>query len=276
MQEEIKQITAIYQVVTEFLVTYSFQIIGALVILLVGLFIAKKVSNVTLALCERKNLDVTLSHFIANVVRIIVVTFIAIIALSKVGISVTPFIAAVGALSLGAGLAVQGLLSNYSAGLNIILTRPFIVGDTIEVQGVSGQVKEIRLAYTMLSDEDDVIITIPNRHIVGEIIHNSQSDTLVEATIGIAYHCNPEKAIDTIIHALHSLDAINHTRQPQVGIEGFGDSSIDLCARVWVPTKQFHTLRYQINLCIFNALTQNGFDIPFPQREVTLLQEKTT
>lgn len=273
MQEEIQQITEIYQLITQFFVNYSFQIIGAVIILIIGLFIARKLSHWTLSFCARKNLDVTLSNFIASLVKIVFISFIAIIALSKIGISITPFIAAIGALSLGAGLAVQGLLSNYSAGLNIILTRPFVVGDTIEVQGVGGLVKEVTLAHTLLSDEDDVIITIPNRHIVGEIIHNSQAETLVQAKVGIAYGSDPQTAVEVIKNCLEKIDGINKDRTPQVGIDGFGDSSIDLCARVWVPTKQCHAFRFKINQAIFSALDEAGINIPFPQREITLLNK---
>ncbi len=100
--------------------------------------------------------------------NIVVMVMISIMALSKIGISVTPFIAAIGAISLGAGLALQGLLANYAAGFNIIIIRPFVVGDTIEVQGVIGIVKEVQLAYTIIYNEDSAEITIPNKHIVGE------------------------------------------------------------------------------------------------------------
>lgn len=131
---------------------------------------------------------------------------VAIIALGKLGISVTPFVAAIGALSLGAGLALQGLLSNYGAGLYIIISRPFIVGDTIRVQDVTGLVKEVHLAFTMLADEDDVEITIPNRHIIGEILYNSHTDTLAEETVGITYDSDPNKAIAVIKQALGTVD----------------------------------------------------------------------
>ena len=141
MEQELEQFTAIYEQVTSFLVNYSFQLIGAIIVFLIGIVVARKVSNVVIRLCEKKQLDVTLSHFAGNTVRLLIITMTAIIALGKLGISITPFVAAVGALSLGAGLAVQGLLSNYGAGLNIILARPFVVGDTISVQGVSGVVK---------------------------------------------------------------------------------------------------------------------------------------
>lgn len=273
MEQEFQQAKAIYQMITEFFVNYSFQILGALIILALGTLVARKISNVVLKICERKNLDITLSRFFANTTKIAVIVAVAIVALGKLGISITPFIAAIGAVSLGAGLAVQGLLSNYGAGLNIILTRPFVVGDTIHVKGVTGQVAEVHLAMTILTDEDDVRITIPNRHIVGEIIHNSFTDTLAEETVGIAYDSDPERAIAAIRQALEKTDNVSQTRSPMIGIEDFAESSINIGIRFWAPTRHYYETRYRANAAIFRALTAAGITIPFPQREIRVLGE---
>lgn len=271
MEQELAQFTAIYEQVTTFLVNYSFQLIGAMIVFLIGVVVARKVSNLVLRLCQKKNLDITLSNFAASTVRLTIIVMTAIIALGKLGISVTPFVAAVGALSLGAGLAMQGLLSNYGAGLNIILARPFVVGDTISVQGVSGIVKEVHLAYTILADEDEVKITIPNKHIVGEIIHNSQNDTIAELSVGIAYHCDPKHASTVISDALKGIAGISDARAPQIGIENFGDSSIDIGIRFWVKTAVRYEAQFQANMAIYDALKAAAIDIPFPQREVKML-----
>lgn len=268
---ELAQATAIYQQVVSFFVNYSFQLLGAAVILLLGIVVARKVAAGVFTLCQKKNIDITLSRFIASTVRITVIVMVAIMALSKLGISVTPVLAAVGALSLGAGLAVQGLLSNYGAGFNIILTRPFVVGDTITVQGVTGIVKEVHLAYTLLSNEDKVEVLIPNRHIVGEIIHNSHGEMVIELSVGIAYHCDPEPALTAIQKALAALPEVSQQRPPQVGIEEFGDSAIVLAVRLWAPTEHFFESRYRANQAIYSALKAHNIAIPFPQRDVRLV-----
>lgn len=273
MEQEIEQIQAVYTTIVEFFVNYSFQLVGALLIILIGMLVANKIARMVLALCERKHLDITLSRFIASFVKIAILVGFAIIALGKVGISVTPFVAAIGALSLGAGLAVQGLLSNYGAGLNIIIARPFVVGDTITVQGQTGLVDEVHLAYTILKDEDDVRITIPNRHIVGEIIHNSAANKLAETTIGVSYNSDPKQVIHVIRQVLQQ-QGVSEAREPLVGIDHFGDSSINFGVRFWVPTKQFHETRFRVNNALFEAIGQAGITIPFPQREVRLLGEK--
>jgi len=206
-------------------------------------------------------------------VKILIVAMTAIIALGKIGISVTPFVAAIGAVSLGAGLALQGLLSNYGAGLSIIVARPFIVGNTISVQGVTGIVKEVKLAYTVLSNEDEVNIMIPNKHIVGEIIHNSRTNSIIETVVGIAYASDPDLAIKVIGEALASTEGVVSAKQPQVGIDNYGDSSIDIGMRYWVPTASLFDTNYRANLAVFKALAENNIEIPFPQRHVHLINQ---
>lgn len=276
VKQELVQFQAIYNQVVEFFVNYSFQIVGALIVLLLGLWVAGKVSKWSLALMQRHNLDITLSRFIASCVKILIVAMVAIVALGKLGISVTPLIAMIGAVGLGAGLAIQGLLSNYSAGLTIVLTRPYVVGDTIQVQGVSGQVKEVHLSHTLLTNEDGVDISIPNKHVVGEIIHNSHANTLAEIAIDISYSADPEQAAERLKSVLAEFgDDICQDPSPQVGIQAFGESGITLGVRVWLPTERYYDLLYRINLALFNALKEAGIEIPFPQREVRLLNRES-
>ena len=270
MTAEIDQFKAIYDIIITFFVTYSFQLVGALIILTIGLLVSSRVARLVTRTCEKHGLDITLSRFLASCTKIIIVAAVAVICLGKIGISVTPFVAAIGALSLGAGLAMQGLLSNYAAGLNIILTRPFVVGDTIIVQDVTGIVKEVRLAQTILTDEDEVTILIPNRHIVGEIIHNSNNFKVVESTVGVAYTSDVDQVTATIKSVLHEL-GVDTNRPPQVGIDEFGDSSINFGIRFWVPTEKYHQLRFSINDHLFKALLLAEIEIPFPQQEVRLL-----
>lgn len=277
VKQELVQFQEIYNQVVEFFVNYSFQIIGAIIILLLGLWVAGRISNWSLALMQRHNLDITLSRFIASCVKILVIAMVAVVALGKLGISVTPLLAMIGAVGLGAGLAIQGLLSNYSAGLTIVLTRPYVVGDTINVQGVTGLVKEVHLSHTLLTNEDGVEILIPNKHVVGEIIHNSHANTLAEVSIDIAYSADPEQVSALLASTLAAFgDEICQDPAPQVGIGAFGDSGITLGVRVWVPTERYYDQLYRINLALFNALRTEGIEIPFPQREVRLLNTSST
>jgi small conductance mechanosensitive channel len=275
IQAEIDQVSELYKIIVDFFTNYSFQLIGALIIFLLGYYVAGKISGAVLKLCERQNLDVTLSRFLASTAKMFIVVMITIMALSKLGISVTPFIAAIGAISLGAGLALQGLLANYAAGFNIILIRPFVVGDTIEVQGVTGIVKEVLLAHTVIEDEDNAVIIIPNKHIVGEVLHNSKKNTLLKLSVGISYNDNPIQIITLIEETLSSLDIFSDEVKMQLGIDEFADSAITIGIRLWIPTTKLYSAKYDAYKAIYLAFEKEKITIPFPQRDVHLLSQET-
>lgn len=272
--ESIAQLTALYDAIATFLVTYSFQIIGAIVISLAGLLVANKASNWVKKICLARHLDVTLTNFVCNLVKITVVVMTVVVVLNKLGINITPMVAAIGALSLGVGLAVQGLLSNYSAGLNIIVTRPYLVGDTISLLGVTGVVKQVNLATTVLTNEDEEQITIPNRHVIGEIIHNSNACRVVELSISVAYNSNLDLAEQVMLDAFRSVVG-NDSREPQIGINNFADSGIELAMRFWAPTTKYFEQKFLTNRAIYDALIKNNIEIPFPQREVRFLNSSS-
>jgi small conductance mechanosensitive channel len=271
MQDEIKTAQKLINIIIDFFVNYSFQVIGAILILVIGVLVARSLASFLFKLFERKNLDVTLSKFTAAAVKGIIIGFAIIIALGKFGITIAPFIAALAAMAFGASFAIQGPLANYGAGLVIILTRPFVVGNTITVSGVSGIVDEVNLGATILKDEDGVKITIPNKHIVGEILHNSEEKRIVEEIVGISYDSDPEKAIQIIKEALNEFQEISKEPPPQVGIQKFGDSSIDIGLRYWIPTQKYFKTLYQVNLAVYKQLKAKDIEIPFPQRDLHIV-----
>lgn len=273
IQQELETITRLTNTIIDFFVNYSFQVIGAIIIFLIGLMIARWFAKLAIRICEKHKVDVTLSLFIASTVKLLIIAMILVICLGKFGISVAPFVAAIGAISLSAGFALQGVFSNYGAGFTIILTRPFVVGNTISINEISGIVEEIKLAYTVLSTEDGEMITIPNKQIVGEVITNSFACKVVESTVGISYNANPEQAIQLIKETLNDFAELSQEAAPQVGIEAFADSSINIGYRYWVPTDRYFQIQYQVNLAVFNALQQAKIEIPFPQQEITIRKE---
>lgn len=271
--EQLSQLQQIYRVITEFAVKYGIQVVGAVIILLIGLWLSARLARWVRDLMARRGIDVTLTRFASGVTRLLILVCFLVISLGKIGISVTPFVAAIGAIGLGAGLAVQGLLSNYSAGLAIVVTRPFVVDDTISVSGVSGQVREIKLAATILVTEDREEITVPNKHIIGEILKNSFDQRIVETSVGISYGDSPTRAIEVISEAVSALGCVASEPAPMVGIDAFGESSIDIGIRVWVPTARYFQSRYEIHAAVFDAIGRAGLTIPFPQRDVNLRQQ---
>lgn len=273
MKEEIETIEKLFDLMIEFTVNYGFQVFGAIVILIIGVIVARWLSKGVIKLCEKRKMDITLSKFLGNFVKILVLVFVLIIAMGKFGISIAPFIALLGALAFGASFALQGPLSNYGAGLTIILARPFVVGDTITVKNVSGIVDEVTLATTILSTEDGEKITIPNKHIVGEILNNSFANRVVENTVGISYDDDPEKAINVIKETLKQFTQIISEPAPQIGIQEFADSSINIGMRYWIPTKQYFGTLYEVNLAVYKALAAAEIAIPFPQQDIHIISQ---
>lgn len=272
MDEEIEQLQAISDAITNYFIENGLQILVTIIILIAGYAIAKKLGRFVEGLMITKKVDVTLSRFVGNSAHIIILGMVIMMVLGRLGISVTPLIAIVGALSLGAGLALQGMLANYAAGFTIIITRPFVVGDTLSVQGQTGVVESVHLAYTILIDEDDVRIQIPNRLVVGEIMHNSKEEKLIELSVGVAYKSDPHQVITIVKQALKTISCINPDRGPVIGIEAFGDSSINIGVRFLAPTDKHFEILYAANLAIYDALKEHEIEIPFPQREVRLTQ----
>ena len=271
MQEEIQTVQKLINIIIDFIVNYSFQVVGAILVLVIGVLVARAVSSFFLKLFEKKEVDVTLSKFIAAMIKGIILGFAFIVAIGKFGITIAPLIAALAAMAFGASFAIQGPLANYGAGLVIILTRPFVVGNTIKVSDVSGIVEEVKLGATVLTDEDGVKITIPNKHIVGEIIHNSKEKRIVEEIVGISYDSDPEKAIQIIKEALESFEEISKEPPPQIGIQEFGDSSINIGLRYWIPSNTYFKILYQVNLLVYKHLKAKNIEIPFPQRDVHII-----
>ncbi len=273
MKDQIQTAQHLIDTAGAFVVNYGFQMLGAVMILVVGWLASIWSGKAVTGLCRRAAFDVTLSKFLAGVTKTLVLIFVVIMALGKFGVTIAPFIAALGAVAFGGTLAFQGPLSNYGAGLTIILTRPFVVGDTIQIKGVIGIVEDIKLAHTLVSTEDGEAITIPNKHIVGEVIRNSFANLVVEAVIGISYDSDVDQAQALIRKVLEDNKDVVSEPAPQVGIRGFGDSAIEIAYRYWVPTRRYYQVQFAVNERIFKGLKDAGVAIPFPRRDVRLLQE---
>ena len=255
----------------DFATTYSIQIVGALLILVVGFFAARWLGDFVSRMCERKDLTPTLSRFLGDVVRITALIFVIVIALGKFGLSIAPLIALIGAMAFGASFALQGPLSNYGAGLTIIFTRPFIVGDTITLNEVSGVVEEIKLACTYLITEDSERVIIPNKRIIGEILINSFPNKVVEGSVSIAHGSDPLAAIAAIQAAIATFEDLPREPDPQVGIEAFAESAVLIGYRYWVPTKRYFQISFAINAAVFAALKQAEVELFVPTREVRVI-----
>lgn len=275
VENQLEQVNRILDIVAEFAFAYGLQILGALFILFVGLKFAGFVGRRITALCERKELDITLSRFAGNAVKILLVVIVVIITLSNFGIDIAPLVALGGAAALGLSFAIQGPVSNYGAGLVIILTRPFTVGDTVLIQDVSGVVEEVSLSTTTLIGEDMERITIPNRKIVGEILVNSDTHRIIESQIVIAADSDPEVAIKAIAGALDGYPNLAEGGEPQVGIHDFSIGGIILGLRYWVPSSRYFRTRYEVNRLTHAALKDAGIELMTAGRTAILTEPST-
>jgi len=254
IEKNLAAIEKLIDALIQFAVTYGFQIIGALVFLVVGLKVAGWLGRKVASMAETKDVDVTLSRFIGNFVRIIIVIVLVIITLGNFGISIAPLIAVAGAGAFGATMALQGPLSNYGAGLSIVLGRPFTVGDTITIGRTSGVVADVKLAGTVLVGEDGERITVPNKEIVGKVIVNSEAKRVVQTRIAVPADTDVERATGAIRDVLAKDQELDDEPRSQVGVHDFTYGGIVLGARFWVPSTRYFEIRYRVNAALLSAL----------------------
>ena len=275
MKQELGYIQEFYQLAVAFVANYSFQIIGALIIVIIGWFLSKYIFNVLIRFFNTHDFDVTLGKFVANGVRILVFGAMIVVAIGKLGISIAPFVAAVGAVFLTAGLALQGSVANFAAGVSLVISRPFKIGDTISVNNVYGVVEEIKLAYTTLRTEDEEMITVPNKNMIGEVIVNSFNYRIVESTVGISYQDDAERVIEIIRGVIDGFESLASENKAIIGIQNFGENAVEIGMRYWVPARNFFKIQYEVNLAVYKALNAANVTIPYPQRDLHIYREET-
>jgi small conductance mechanosensitive channel len=255
----------------EMAIRYGLQILAALAILIIGLQIARWAGNVLDRWLGQKPLDVSLRHLVVRVFRILLMAATVTVAAEKAGVPVTSLIAGIGVAGVGAGFALQGVLGNVFAGLTILFTRPFRVGEYIEILGERGQVTEITVFTTTLLHADQSSVVIPNRKIVGEILHNYGTKRQMEVRIGVSYATDLEKALAVVQDRLLADPRVLQEPAPLVGIQELGDSAIVISVRPWVGVADYEVTRAALNRALVEAFRAQGIDMPFPQREVRLL-----
>lgn len=258
VDQNIEALSKLVDALMEFAVSYGFQILGALVFLFIGLKVAGWAGRRVTGMVEGRGIDSPLARLIGNIVKIVAIVFLIIITLGNFGISIAPLIALAGAGAFGATMAIQGPLSNFGAGMAIIMSRPFEVGNTISVKGISGVVDDITLGATYLIGEDGEKITIPNKEIVGEVIVNSKEQRIVETRIAIGDAEDAGHAIDVLRQTLKDNGTVAGTPPPQVGIHDFTYGGVVIGLRYWVPSLSYFQSRYAANDQLRAALKDAG------------------
>jgi small conductance mechanosensitive channel len=264
----------VMQALMALLSTWGLRVVGALAVLIVGWIVAKTIRRSVRKALTRSNLDETLVPFISSLIYYLVLVFVILAVLRLFGLETTSLIAVLGAAGLAVGLALQGTLSNFAAGVMLLIFRPFKIGDYVEAGGTAGAVQEISIFSTTLHSPDNVRIVVPNSAIYGTVVKNyTANDTRRnDLLIGIDYSDDIGKAIETIDRILQADARVLKDPAPLIAVSELGDSSVNLVVRPWCTKEDYWALRFDLTRKIKEDLEAAGCSIPFPQTDVHLHQ----
>ena len=254
---------------------YGLKLLGALAILIVGAFVIRMIVRSVERAIEKKEIDDTLKRFFLSALAILLWVFVILAILAKFGVEIAPIIAGLGLVGFAIGFAVQGSLSNFAAGVMIMILRPFHTGDYVDVAGTAGTVKEIGLLSCILTSPDNKMIVIPNAKIFGEVITNVTAyDTRrVDFSVGIGYGDDIDLAKKVCLDVISSDERVMADPEPMAAVVEMGDSSVNLTVRGWTATSDYWSVFWDCTEKMKKALDEAGVEIPFPQRTVWMRNE---
>jgi small conductance mechanosensitive channel len=274
MDADLKDLDEARDRLIELAIEFGPRLFVAIVIIVAGWFVAKWVSRPADRMLERFQVDVALRHLITRIVHALVLLVFAIMALQNLGVQLLPLIAGLGIAGAGIALAMQGVLGNMAAGLTIIFTRPFRVGEYISIVGEEGEVVAITLFSTVLSHPDRSRVVIPNRKIVGEVLHNYGGIRQLDLSVSVAYGTPLEEAMAVLREVVSANPQVLGEPPPVIGVGRLGESSVTLSVRPWVNVGDYGPAGAEINRSMVDALRARGIEIPLPQVEVRLLERQ--
>jgi small conductance mechanosensitive channel len=259
--------------IANYVETHGPKLLGAILILIAGILVARWVGRLAMKWLSRKELSLEppVRMLITRAIKLLVIVFALVIAAGTAGVEVAPLVAGIGVAGVGVGLALQGVLSNMFSGLAIILLKPFRVGEYIELIGVHGQVTSIELFSTTLIHPDRSRVVVPNRKILGEILHNYGTVRQLSLSVGVAYGTNIREVLALVRGIVGRNARVLKDPAPAVGISGFGESSVNIAIGPWVAVSDYGAASAELNQALLEELRAKGIEIPFPQREIRLL-----
>jgi small conductance mechanosensitive channel len=255
---------------------YGLKIIAAVVIFIVGRWVAKILRNLIERMMSKAKVDETLVKFVGNLTYVALLVIVIIAALNQLGIQTTSFIAIIGAAGLAVGLALQGSLANFAAGVLMIIFRPFKVGDYVEGGGTAGTVETINIFTTHLISPDNKEIIVPNAKITGDnIVNYSAKDTRrLDLVFGVSYSDDLQKVKNVLLDILKADSRILQNPAPTIGVLELADSSVNLAVRPWVKGSDYWPIFFDLKEKIKERFDAESISIPFPQQDVHLYQLK--
>ncbi len=255
---------------------YAINIIGALLIFIVGKWLARRIADLFAKLLEKNNVDLTLVNFLKNLTYYILVVLVVVAAIGRLGVNTTSFLTIIGDAGLAIGLALKDSLSNFAAGVMLVLFRPFTIGDVVSTAGITAKVEKITIFNTLFCTGDNQLVIVPNNKIISDIITNiNAKDTRrIDLVVGIGYSDDMAKTKDILERLAQEDSRILTDPAPTVAVAELADSSVNLVFRPWVKTADYWAVRFDLTENIKNALDKAGISIPFPQQDVHLFVEK--
>lgn len=258
---------------TSLLIGWGGRLVSAIVIFVVGRWVAKALAGWFRRAVTKAGVDQTLARFLANLINIVLVALVILTAIGALGVNTTNFLAIVGAAGLAVGLALKDSLSNFAAGVMLVFFRPFKVGDFIDAAGISGSVESIKIFSTVLKTPDNRVITVPNALIYGDTITNFSAEPRrrVDLTIGISYNDDIGRAKALIQGVISEDTRILEEPASQLLVMELGASSVDIAVRIWVATSDYWQVRSDMLEKIKVTLEGAGLSIPYPQQDVHIV-----
>jgi small conductance mechanosensitive channel len=256
---------------------YSMRFLGALLILVLGLWASKRLSRILREILSKTQLDQTFISFIGNMLRVVLTAVVLLAALSSMGVPTTSVLALLGTAGLAVALALKDSLNNVAAGFSLMILRPFRVGDYVEVGGVGGSVSGITLFHTLLNTADNRWIAMPNAKLLADTIVNfSRNDSRrVDLIVDVSYGSDLKKAKEVLWEVIRSDDRILKDPEPVVAVSDLANSSVQFVVRPWAPTPEYWNVRFDLIEAIKLRFDAEGIVIPFPQRDVHLRDHRS-
>lgn len=248
----------------------AINLITALLILFIGLYIIRFLNKMIRKFFEKKDYDLALESFLQSFISIALKILLFVLVITQLGVQSSSLIAIIGAAGLAIGLALQGSLSNFAGGVLLLLFKPFKVGDFISAQGVDGSVKEITIFYTELTTFGNQVAIIPNGKLSNDNIinYNALAARRDNVKVGIGYGSNIKVAKDILLQICADNEAISKEPVPEVYVDGLGDSSVNLTLRFWADTSLFWPAHFYVIEETKSRFDAAGIEIPFPQRDM--------
>jgi len=271
MTNQLQSFDQIKNTVIDLSIRFGPKIFVAVGIMVIGFFVARWVGGAAQRYLEKLHMEPPVRTLLLRFIRLLILALFLLMALTNLDVNLLPLIAGLSVAGAGVALAMQGVLGNLAAGMTIIFTRPFRVGEWIEIAGVSGQVTAVELFSTTLVHTDMSRVVIPNRKIVVEILHNYGKVRQLDLSVGVAYGTDLNEATAIVRRVLGANPRVLKEPIAIVGVTMLADSSINIAVKPWVKVDDFVYAKAEINQAIAEQLRAANISIPFPQREVRLL-----